>query len=77
MDDAASASIGKLRRRYPPLFDGSLAGLSVEEAERAWADGKAAERMAAADARDPPTPDDEFDAALAAEIAELDHVSSM
>ena len=40
---AAAASVAKLRRRYPPLFDGTLGSLSTEEAGSVWSDRKAAE----------------------------------
>ena len=76
LERAASASVAKLRRRYPPLFDGSLATISAEEAGRVWVAGKAdeaAESGAVAEA----ACWDEEDAALAAEIAELDRLEQL
>ena len=71
VEAAAASSLAKLRRRYPPLFDGSLSGLTVEDTKRFWAQGKAAEAAAAGDGGD-----DDYDAALAAEIAELDRLEA-
>lgn len=70
IEAAAAASLAKLRRRYPPLFDGSLEGLSAEEAGRVWTAGKSAESHAEDGL-------DEEDAALAAEIAALDREEEM
>ena len=69
VDEAAAASVSKLRRRYPPLFDGTLGGMSMAQANEAWVSGKAAEEAVSTATQ---ADDDEFDAALAAEIAELD-----
>ena len=45
LDAVAAASLSKLRRRYPPLFDGTLAQLDgVEEGARLWREGKEGER---------------------------------
>tara|TARA_B110001452_G_scaffold34480_1_gene26597 strand:- start:316 stop:870 length:555 start_codon:yes stop_codon:yes gene_type:complete len=74
VDAAAAASVSKLRRRYPPLFDGSLDGMSAAQANEAWSTGKAAEEAAATATQ--VDLDDDYDAALAAEIAELDRLEA-
>jgi NTP pyrophosphatase (non-canonical NTP hydrolase) len=72
LDTVAAASVGKLRRRYPQLFDGTLGSMSAEEASRAWLDGKAAEGLVQSQAD--PDGDADEDEVLAAEIAELDRI---
>ena len=69
LEAAAAASVAKLRRRYPPLEQGTLAEMSAEEASRVWLKGKEAEAAEAAEAAE--------EAALAAEIAELDLAEAM
>ena len=90
-ETAAAASVSKLRRRYPPLFDGTLSSTSIEEANSLWVAGKAAEAggsvqlAGAAGSADAQivrrSGGDEFDceedAILAAEIAELDRLERL
>ena len=84
LESVAGASLAKLRRRYAPLFDNSLGGLSMEDANRAWAAGKAAEAAEAEEAEEAAAEapaaaeesSDDFDAAMAAEIAELDRLEA-
>ena len=84
LEAVAASSLQKLRRRYAPLFDGTLTDLSVEAANRVWLDGKAADTQRIADttatnAKEGPDAkeqeeeeEEEWDEALAAEIAELE-----
>ena len=77
LETAAAASVAKLRRRYPALFDGTLRGLSLEEANRAWLSGKASEAAGPIEGAVVPyfaeeVVEEEWDEELAAEIEELD-----
>ena len=92
LETVASSALDKLRRRYPPLFDGSLSAISAAEASRLWAEGKARESVRAKTQARPVDDsedmrgrgatrqleadgdEEEWDAALAAEIAELDRL---
>lgn len=46
LDDVATTFVEKLRRRAPYLFDGSTGLVPIEEQDRLWQEGKAAEKKA-------------------------------
>ena len=74
IDAVARSAVDKLRRRYPPLFDGSLRGLSAGDANRIWSKGKAAEAAVVEEEEEQEVEEEEWDEALAAELAELDRL---